>query len=146
MLVDAMHIERDSSRNPLFQMMFNMENTSDAKLEIPGVVEMEPMSSGFLQSRFDLYIVAIPRVTGLELVCNYSSDLFRPATIEMMLALLADLIRLAVEKPQACISELTAQLIQLEQQQLLDRRKEKSKQQTAGLRAIQRRTASGFTN
>ncbi|HWF05357.1 MAG TPA: amino acid adenylation domain-containing protein, partial [Candidatus Angelobacter sp.] len=146
MLVDAMRIERDSSRNPLFQMMFNMENTSDAKLEIPGVVEMEPMSSGFLQSRFDLYIVAIPRVTGLELVCNYSSDLFRPATIEMMLALLADLIRLAVEKPQACISELTAQLIQLEQQQLLDRRKEKSKQQTAGLRAIQRRTASGFTN
>ena len=43
-LVDALHIERDPGRNPLFQMMFNMENTSDAKLEIPGVVEMEPMT------------------------------------------------------------------------------------------------------
>jgi amino acid adenylation domain-containing protein len=146
MLVDSMHLERNSSRNPLFQMMFNMENTSDAKLEIPGIVEIEPMSSGFLQSRFDLYIVAIPRVAGLELVCNYSSDLFRPATIEMMLALLADLIRLAAEKPEAYIFELKAQLTQLEQQQILDRRKEKTQQQSAGIRAIQRRAATGVTN
>jgi amino acid adenylation domain-containing protein len=146
MLVDALHIERDSSRNPLFQMMFNMENMSDAKLEIPGVVEMEPMRSGFLQSRFDLYMVAIPRVTGLELICNYSADLFRPTTIEMMTVLLAELIRLALETPQARISELTGQLIQFEQRQVLERRKEKAQQQTEGLHAIQRRGATGDTN
>ena len=145
-LVDALHIERDPSRNPLFQMMFNMENTSDAKLEIPGVVEMEPMRSGFLQSRFDLYLVAIPRVTGLELVCNYSTDLFRPATIEMMTASLAELIRLALDAPQTRISDLTAQMMQFEQRQLLERQKEKAHQQTAGLRAVQRRAVSGTTN
>ena len=145
-LVDALHIERDPSRNPLFQMMFNMENASEAKLEISGVVEMEPMRSGFLQSRFDLYLVAIPRVTGLELVCNYSTDLFRPATIEMMMVSLAELIRLALEIPQARISDLTAQVMQFEKRQLLERQKEKAQRQTAGLRAVQRRAVSGTTN
>jgi non-ribosomal peptide synthetase component F len=145
-LVDALHIERDPSRNPLFQMMFNMEPPSDGKLEIPGVVEMEPMRSGFLQSRFDLYLVAIPRVTGLELVCNYSADLFRPSTIEMMTNSLAELIRLALEIPQARISDLMAQMMQFEQRQLVDRQKEKAQRQTAGLRAVQRRAVSGTIN
>ncbi|HET8890742.1 MAG TPA: non-ribosomal peptide synthase/polyketide synthase, partial [Candidatus Angelobacter sp.] len=145
MLVDALHIERDPGRNPLFQMMFNMESTSDAKLEIPGVVEMEPIRSGFVQSRFDLYMVAIPRVTGLELVCNYSADLFRLKTIEMMVALLAELIRAALETPQARISELMGKLVQFEQRQALERGKEKSQRQTAGLHAIQRRAVSGIS-
>jgi len=146
MLVDALHIERDPSRNPLFQMMFNMESTSEVKLEIPGVVEMEPMRSGFLQSRFDLYMAAVPRATGLELTCNYSADLFRPATIEMMMGLLAELIRLALEAPQARISELMGQLAQFEQRQALERGKEKAQRQTAGLHAIQRRAVSGFSD
>jgi len=145
-LVDALHIERDPSRNPLFQMMFNMEPPSDGKLEIPGVVEMEPMRSGFLQSRFDLYLVAIPRVTGLELVCNYSADLFRPSTIEMMTNSLAELIRLVLETSQARISDLMAQMMQFEQRQLADRQKEKAQRQTAGLRAVQRRAVSGTIN
>jgi hypothetical protein len=145
-LVDALHIERDPSRNPLFQMMFNMEPPSDGKMEIPGVVEMEPMRSGFLQSRFDLYLVAIPRVTGLELVCNYSSDLFRPSTIETMLGSLAELIRLALETPQARISGLMAQMMQFEQRQLVDRQKEKAQRQVAGLRGVQRRAVTGTTN
>lgn len=145
-VVDALHIERDPSRNPLFQMMFNMENVSDTKLEIPGVVEMEPMRSGFLQSRFDLYLVAIPRATGLELVCNYSTDLFRPATIEMMIGSLAELIQLAIETPQARISDLMAHVMQFEQRQFLDRQKEKAQRQTAGLHAVQRRAVSGRTN
>jgi len=146
MLVDALRIERDPSRNPLFQMMFNMENTSDAKLKIPGVVEMEPMRSGFLQSRFDLYMVAIPRATGLELVCNYSTDLFRPATIETMMILLAELTRLAVETPQERISELMGQLAQFEQRLALERGQEKAQRQTAGLHAIQRRAVSVVSN
>ncbi|HEY2914889.1 MAG TPA: condensation domain-containing protein, partial [Candidatus Angelobacter sp.] len=145
-LVDALHIERDSSRNPLFQMMFNMENASDGKLEISGVVEMEPMRSGFLQSRFDLYLVAIPRVTGLELVCNYSADLFRSSTIETMMCSLSELIRLALETPQARISDLMAQMMQFEQRQLVDRQKEKAQRQAAGLRGVQRRAVSGTTN
>jgi len=145
-LVDALRIERDPSRNPLFQMMFNMEPPSDGKLEIPGVVEMEPMRSGFLQSRFDLYLVAIPRVTGLELVCNYSTDLFRSSTIERMLGSLAELIRLALETPEARISDLMAQMMQFEQRQLVDRQKEKAQRQVAGLRGVQRRAVSGTIN
>ncbi|HEX3091501.1 MAG TPA: condensation domain-containing protein, partial [Candidatus Angelobacter sp.] len=109
-------------------------------------VEMEPMRSGFLQSRFDLYVAAVPRATGLELTCNYSADLFSPATIEMMMGLLAELIRLALETPQARISELAAKLAQFEQRQALERGKEKSQRQTAGLRAIQRRAVSGVSN
>lgn len=104
------------------------------------------MRSGFLQSRFDLYMAAVPRATGLELTCNYSADLFRPATIEMMMGLLAELIRLALEAPQARISELMGQLAQFEQRQALERGKEKAQRQTAGLHAIQRRAVSGFSD
>jgi len=64
----------------------------------------------------------------------------------MMTNSLAELIRLALETPQARISDLMAQMMQFEQRQLVDRQKEKAQRQTAGLRAVQRRAVSGTIN
>lgn len=138
MLVDELRLERDASRNPLFQMMFNMENETGAKLELEGV-EIEPMRAEMQLSRYDLYIVAVPRRTGLELNCIYSTDLFRPATIENMLSSLGELMRRAVEDPHARIAGLTLQLAQFERERALLRRQEQSRMQMKGLHSIRRR-------
>ncbi|HVG91801.1 MAG TPA: amino acid adenylation domain-containing protein, partial [Alphaproteobacteria bacterium] len=94
-LVDELRVKRDPGRNPLFQVMFNMETGQEQELSIPGL-EVESVDSGLVQSRFDLHLYAHPAGDTLELVCIYSADLFLPSTIETMLEALSEAMRLAI--------------------------------------------------
>ena len=83
-LVEELQPERDTSRNPLFQVWFNMLNLKDIQLELPGVA-IEPVSMLETSSKFDLTLYVTEKNQGIQLDLVYNTDLF---TSERMMGML----------------------------------------------------------
>ena len=129
-VVAALGGERDLSRNPLFQVMFNMHDAPLPSVEIPGLtvelLEVLPNRS----SKFDLDVIVIPGSTqlsdskpgpeeeGLTLVWEYSTDLFDDTTIRRMARNYEALLESIVADPNRRIDDLPF-LSKDERQQLL---------------------------
>jgi len=144
-LVDELRVKRDPDRNPLFQVMFNMETGKEEELSIPGL-EVESVDSGVVQSRFDLHLYARPAEDTLELVCIYSTDLFLPSTIEMMLGTLSEAMRLATATPEQTVSALFTQLTDFQQRAMIGRKRGRRDAQFEALQTVRRRPASAKNN
>jgi natural product biosynthesis luciferase-like monooxygenase protein/FkbM family methyltransferase len=115
-LVDALHPERDLSRNPLFQVMFALQNTPVMTLELPGLT-LEPVEVEQGASQFDITVELVETVTGLTGWITYNTDLFDAATIDRM----AKQFQLLLENVAADAGQRVADLAILTQteQQLL---------------------------
>ena len=83
MLVEALRPERRLN-TPLFQVMFVMQNTPAAALDLPGV-KLEPFKVADEQSAFDLTFFTKETEEGIVGWLEYNSDLFNAATISQML-------------------------------------------------------------
>ena len=83
MLVEALRRERSSSKS-LFQVMFVMQNTPAAALELPGL-KLEPFKVSDEQSAFDLTFFTKQTEEGIVGWLEYNSDLFNASTISQML-------------------------------------------------------------
>ena len=81
LLVQALQPQRDISRSPLFQVMFNyMMNYSSPKVDLPDLtLRLERLHSGAAQ--FDINIDMWETEDGLNGVVEYCTDLFRHTTI-----------------------------------------------------------------
>ena len=129
-VVAALGRERDLSRNPLFQVMFNMHDAPLPSVEVPGLavelLEVLPNRS----SKFDLDVIVIPGSTQLSgsdrepeqeritLVWEYSTDLFDDTTIGRMARNYEALLESIVADPNRRIDDLPL-LSEVERQQLL---------------------------
>jgi amino acid adenylation domain-containing protein/non-ribosomal peptide synthase protein (TIGR01720 family) len=86
-LVDKASVPRDTSRNPIFDVMFNLWNQEDNHGEIPGI--NEESSSSFVHkkstSKFDLTLTAIDFGQRLFFSLEYCSKLFKSDTIERII-------------------------------------------------------------
>ncbi|HYS66546.1 MAG TPA: amino acid adenylation domain-containing protein, partial [Paraburkholderia sp.] len=81
-ILEALRIERDLGRSPLFQVMFNLEQaTSEAAVAMPGLV-VEPEAGGTGTARFDLVLNVVDDGRGLRLMFNYAADVFDARTVE----------------------------------------------------------------
>ena len=92
----------------------------------------------FVPSRFDLHLGANSTPAGLEMICTYNTDLFRPSTITTLLATLGELARIVGEAPDSTIAALCAQLTAFEREQTIERQRHRAQKQAQGLRAIRR--------
>jgi amino acid adenylation domain-containing protein len=81
LLVQALEAERDMSRSPLFQVMFNyMMNYSAPRVDLPDLtLRLERLHSGAAQ--FDINVDMWETEDGLNGVIEYCTDLFRHTTI-----------------------------------------------------------------
>ncbi|ARV60175.1 non-ribosomal peptide synthetase [Nostocales cyanobacterium HT-58-2] len=116
-VVEALQPERDTSRTPLFQVMFTLQN--DLQLpEIPGLglsvfkVETET-------AQFDLDLCVDITEQGMTASFEYNTDLFDAATIARMLGHFQNLLSGIAVNPQTRLSDLPL-LTQTEQHQLLE--------------------------
>jgi len=80
-LLDELKIERDMSRNPLFDVMFALQKFDIPQLEIPGLV-LKPYGYENKTAKFDLNLMGTESEDGLALTFEYCSKLFKKATIE----------------------------------------------------------------
>ncbi|MFN6500470.1 MAG: amino acid adenylation domain-containing protein [Nostoc sp. DedQUE01] len=102
-LVEELQPERDTSRNPLFQVWFNMLNLRDIQLEIPGVA-VEPIPMLETASKFDLTLYVTEHNQGIKLDLVYNTDLFTPERMMEMLYQFHHLLNQIVAAPENQIS------------------------------------------
>ncbi len=116
-LVEALDIPRDTSRNPLFQVMFTLQNTPMQEFRLPDIdVELLEIDNG--TAKFDLWLSLMETAQGLEATLEYNSDLFDRATMDRMLDHYMVLLKQIGLTPEEAIARLTM-LTQQEKHNLL---------------------------
>ncbi len=87
-LVDKISGSRDTSRNPVFDVMFNLLNIEEYNDPIPGTEEQEQYQSSHRQgtSKFDLTLNAVDLGERILFNIEYCSRLFNPATIDRFIS------------------------------------------------------------
>jgi amino acid adenylation domain-containing protein/thioester reductase-like protein len=106
LLVDALQPARSMARHPLFQVLLVLQNTVNARLDLPGInASLEPLLHS--SAKFDLSINlaeqygANGKALGLTGVWEFSSDLFDADTVEQFSRRWLCLIEQAVMQPDA---------------------------------------------
>ncbi len=105
MLVDKLQLKRDLSRSPVFQVMFVLQTTSEAALELPGVT-LNVMDMDQQVARYDLTMSLFKLPDALKGQFAYNTDLFDPDLIRRMLAHFQVLLEGIVADPDRRIASL----------------------------------------
>ena len=115
-LVEELQPDRDPSRNPLFQVSFQLFHSQAADSAAKGgstaIAEVERGAA-----IFDVRITLTERESGIEGQLEYSTDLFRRETAEQLASHYLKLLASAAARPDTGISEL-ALLSEAEQETL----------------------------
>src|SRR5579875_2843872 len=109
-VVRATRPQRDLSQTPVFQAMMVLHNpawqTQRPKFEPEGIRCVEiTHEKGW--SKFDLLLGMSERTTGLNTTWEYSTELFRPSTIERMMEHFRTLVESGGASPDRPISKLS---------------------------------------
>ncbi len=105
-LVEALHVERDMSHSPLFQVAFILQNMSIEKLELPDLT-LEPFETKAQISKYDLTLTTAETENGIECYFEYNSDLFNSATIERMMLHFYNILKNVIAHPKQSLNQLT---------------------------------------
>ncbi|HMG99905.1 MAG TPA: condensation domain-containing protein, partial [Terriglobales bacterium] len=116
-LVEELQPERSLSHNPIFQVLFALQNAPLQALQLPGL-QLERVPFYTNTAMFDMAWFAIEIPEGLLLRAEYSTDLFEAETIERALGHFHILLEAVAAQPQQRIRELPI-LSQAERSQLL---------------------------
>src|SRR2546425_4474749 len=104
-LVDELNPERDLSRNPFFQIMFNVRNVPPHSWRMPNLT-VKRLQAENANEKFDLTADLLQRSDSLECSFSYNPDLFEPATISRMMENYCKLLEEISADPERRISEL----------------------------------------
>jgi fengycin family lipopeptide synthetase D len=80
-LIDELNVPRDTSRNPLFDVMFFFQNFEMVQPDMPGL-QLTAYEVEETVSKFDLTLIASEKDGQLACSFEYSTELFRASTIE----------------------------------------------------------------
>ncbi len=117
-LVEELQPDRSLSHNPIFQVMFQLRNAPLPALELPEV-KLSVMSIATHTTQFDLSLDITETSDELQVLIEYSTDLFDATTITRMLGHFQILLAGIVADPDRSLSSLPL-LSTTEQQQLLN--------------------------
>ncbi len=106
-LVDALQLERDLMRTPLFQVCFVLQNAT-TKIEKNGETapKLIPIETDNPVAKFDLTLVVEERSDGLNCLLEYNTDLFEATTIERMLGHFQRLLESIISDPSQRLLDL----------------------------------------
>jgi len=82
-LVAELRPERDTSHNPLFQVVFMLQNAPVGGMELPSL-KLKPVETHLAAAKLDLTLVVEEGTEGLEGTVRYNTDLFEEGTIGRM--------------------------------------------------------------
>jgi aspartate racemase len=119
-LVEALQPERDMSRQPLFQVMFTLENAPAQRLTVDGLSLRGEAVAG-VTSKFDLTLtMEETEQGGLAAALEYSTDLFTAEAIARMAENFAVLLEGIAAEPEQKLSRLPLLSAVQEHQLLFD--------------------------
>ncbi|MFL6202420.1 MAG: amino acid adenylation domain-containing protein, partial [Thermoanaerobaculia bacterium] len=98
-VLSRLRLDRDLSRNGLFQVLFNMLSLPWRELSLPGL-ELQVLTPAEVPSKLDLTFYLSEADAGVRIDLVYNADLFDQARIVELLAQLELLLAQAVERPE----------------------------------------------
>ena len=105
-LVEEIQPNRDSNRNPMFQVMFVYQTGKFGDIDLEGV-EVEALPIERTTSGFDLSLSVQHTTDDLIIGINYSTELFSEQKIERILGHYCVLLESIAADPSQCISDLS---------------------------------------
>ncbi|NJO31107.1 MAG: amino acid adenylation domain-containing protein [Richelia sp. SL_2_1] len=117
MLVEELQPERDLSRNPLYEVMFVLQNTPNSVHEVSGL-SLRTLEFDSGTSQLDIFLSMSESEAGLTGCLEYNTDIFDSTTINQFINNFQTLLENIVVNPQQRLSELSL-LTASEQEQLL---------------------------
>ena len=108
-LVEELQPVRDMSRNPLFQVMFVLQNTPITPDAITGC-ELSLVDVDTEGSKFDLHLSMLEMAGEMVWEMEYNTDLFEKSTVESLLKDFQAVLEKGTEDADAPISDLVADI------------------------------------
>ena len=103
-LLDELAVERNMAQSPLFQLMFVFQNTPKAAFDLPDLhASFSQVESS--TAKFDLTLTINHGDDGFEGEWEYNTDLFRPETIDQLIAHYLNLAEELIAAPKTLISQ-----------------------------------------
>jgi amino acid adenylation domain-containing protein len=137
-LVEALQVERDLSRSPLFQVLFVLQNTPIPTLDLPHLTLEHLLIEGGTV-KFDLTMNMLDTGQGLLGVFGYNTDLFETDTIQRMIEHFQLLLHTIVSQPDVRIGQLIDLLTEADRLFQAQRKEENEKMLIGRLREVKRK-------
>jgi amino acid adenylation domain-containing protein len=104
-LVEALQPERSLSYNPLFQVMFILQNTPKQEAKLQGLT-ITTIELDSVTAKFDLTLTVEETPQGVQGVWEYNSDLFEPDAVGRMSGHLQTILEAIVANPDQTLAHL----------------------------------------
>ncbi|HTI08492.1 MAG TPA: condensation domain-containing protein, partial [Puia sp.] len=118
-LVNDLTVDRDASRNPLFDVVFVLHNFSRSSLDIPGLsISQYPVEDKV--SKLDLILSALEHDGQLWMNFEYSTALFDRTTIHRFVTCFKTIIAEVLENPECRIRDINPVPVEERQRLLVD--------------------------
>jgi amino acid adenylation domain-containing protein len=104
-LVEVLNLQRDLSRNPLFDVMFILQNMSNYKIE-SSALQFTPYELENITAKMDLTLTSFEADGKLVNTLEYSTKLFAKETVRRLMDSLIRILQSVVENPQVKIAEI----------------------------------------
>ncbi|MGB0525642.1 MAG: amino acid adenylation domain-containing protein, partial [Flammeovirgaceae bacterium] len=105
-VVDRIEQNRDLSRDPLFQVLFVVQNTPGDDTLFLNELKVKEVTPSNQTSKFDLYFDITETADGLVLAIEYNADIFASSTIMRMKEQYELLLAAAIANPHRKIEQL----------------------------------------
>ncbi|MDQ0232872.1 non-ribosomal peptide synthetase [Metabacillus malikii] len=106
LLVNKLNVERDTSRNPIFDTVFTFQDVSYAQLKIDDLRvsqwEVKPQAS-----KFDLSLYMTQTENGLEAQFEYMTELFSRDSIQRLSRHFVHILEVITSSPEITIADIT---------------------------------------
>ncbi|OLQ51131.1 non-ribosomal peptide synthetase, partial [Bacillus licheniformis] len=103
-LIEKLPLTRDTSRSPLFSVMFNMQNMEIPSLRL-GDLKISSYSMLHHVAKFDLSLEAVEREEDIGLSFDYATALFKDETIRRWSSHFVNIIKAAAANPNVRLSD-----------------------------------------
>jgi amino acid adenylation domain-containing protein len=104
-LVEELRPDRNLSQNPLFQVLFSLQNAPRQAFELSGL-KLQLMDVGETTSKFDISAFLSETPNGIRGRMEFNTDLFDSATIQRLIGHYETLLTAAMERPDLAVSKL----------------------------------------
>jgi amino acid adenylation domain-containing protein len=104
-LINELKVERDLSRNPIFDVLFNFNNFTNTTLEIPGL-SLTPYNVSENQSMFDLALNGHEENGEIILQFKYDTAIYNSKTINTYIGYFKKLVKNTFKAQDSKLSEL----------------------------------------
>lgn len=104
MIVDELDIERDLSRNPLFQVMFALQNGELPEFKLPNLT-IARIETDNHSAMFDFWISMRELADGVHVLCEYNTDIYKQQTVLRMMRHLENIINSLCADPYQKIKQ-----------------------------------------